>query len=301
MFKKATWLHLRIPFSYFLLPIFLFGVSLSPNLSEANLLGLLIILHFFIYPASNAFNSYFDKDEQSIGGLKNPPPVDKNVFYIAQIFDGLGLLLAYFFFPNNISLWFMLLIYILVSRAYSHPLLRLKKYAWLSWGIAGFFQGAWVIGLTYIGLNNFPIDSLVKPHVAIPGLLASALLWGSYPMTQIYQHEEDAARGDRTLSIKLGKTGTFYFTAIFFALASLGFFLYFESFHAVFYGYAFLISMLPILSYFLYWFAISRRHPEKINYHHTMALNWISATCLNAFFLYFFLHSTQVLHVVGVY
>lgn len=301
MFKKSTWLHLRIPFSFFLLPIFLFGVAISPNISESSLLGLFIILHFCIYPASNAFNSYFDKDQQSIGGLKHPPPVNKSVFYIAQIFDALGLVLAYFLFPNNPALWFMLLVYILVSRAYSHPLVRLKKYAWLSWGIAGFFQGAWVVGITYIGLNNFPLESITKPHVAIPGLLATALLLGSYPMTQIYQHEEDASRGDKTLSLTLGKTGTFYFTALFFTLSSLAFFLYFQYYHDVFYGYVFLGSMLPIAIYFFYWFMLSRKHPEKINYGYTMSLNWISATCLNAFFLYFFLHSSQVLNVVGVY
>lgn len=301
MFKKATWLHLRIPFSYFLLPIFLFAISTSPNLSEIGLLGLFLILHFFIYPASNAFNSYFDKDEGSIGGLKNPPKVDKNVFYIAQAFDALGLLLTGLFFPGNWTLLFMVLAYILVSRAYSHPLVRLKKYPFLSWLIAGFFQGAWVVALVYQGLNDFGFSSLLKFEVLVPGLLASAILWGSYPMTQVYQHEEDSKRGDQTLSLKLGILGTFHFTAFCFSLASAAYFFYFNSIDQTKYGWHFLIAMLPVLIYFGSWYLQVRQDRSNADHTHTMRLNLISATCLGGFFLYYFLSTSQVLNVVGVY
>lgn len=301
MFKKSTWLHLRIPFSYFLLPIYLFAISLSPNLSEQGLLCLFVILHFFIYPASNAFNSYCDNDEGSIGGLKNPPKVDKSVYLMAQVFDSVGLLLAIWFFPQNWVLVLMLLTYILVSRAYSHPSLRLKKYPFLSWLIAGFFQGAWVVWIVYIGLNGYEFISVLKPHILIPGILASAILWGSYPMTQIYQHEEDAKRGDITLSIKLGIKGTFYFTSICFGLASLAFVWYFSAFWQMKYGYHFLLTMSPILVYFGWWYWQVLRDQKNANHRNTMRLNWISATCLGGFFLYFFLNTSQILNVVGVY
>ncbi|HEY9116890.1 MAG TPA: UbiA family prenyltransferase [Roseivirga sp.] len=301
MFKKSTWLHLRIPFSYFLLPIYLFAIALSPNISEQGLLWLFIILHLFIYPASNAFNSYFDKDDGSIGGLKNPPKVDRSVYLIAQIFDVIGIFLAIWFFPENWVLVLMLLTYILVSRAYSHPSIRLKKYPILSWMIAGFFQGAWVVWLVYIGLNAFDFFSIFKPHILIPGLLASGILWGSYPMTQIYQHEEDSKRGDITLSIKLGVKGTFYFTAICFGLASFAFVWYFSAFWQTKYGYHFLFAMSPVLLYFGWWYLQVLKDLKNANYQNTMRLNWLSATCLGGFFLYFFLNLSQVLNVVGVY
>ncbi|MFY0591652.1 UbiA family prenyltransferase [Roseivirga sp.] len=301
MFKTSNWLHLRVHFSYFLLPIYLFALSISPNLSEGGLLWMLIILHLFIYPASNAFNSYFDKDEKSIGGLKNPPPVDKNLFYLSQLFDILGLSLSLVFFPGNYTLFFMLIVYILASRAYSHPMVRLKKYAIISWLIAGFFQGAWVVWIVFIGLDDFSFNQIFKPHVIIPGLLASAILWGSYPMTQIYQHEEDAKRGDITLSIKLGTKGTFIFTGVFFALASLGYFFYFREYFDVKYGFIFLGAMAPVVLYFSWWFMKVLKEASLANYTNTMRLNWISATCLGGFFLYLFLDSSHVLSVVGVY
>ncbi|NJK83733.1 MAG: ubiquinone biosynthesis protein UbiA, partial [Saprospiraceae bacterium] len=64
----------------------------------------------------------------------------------------------------------------------------------------------------------------------MPAILSSLMLLGSYPMTQIYQHEEDAKRGDTTLSLKLGILGTFHFTAITFGLATAGFVAYFISY-----------------------------------------------------------------------
>lgn len=301
MFKKSNWLHLRVHFSYFLLPIYLFGVSISPNLSEPSLLWLFVILHFFIYPASNAFNSYFDKDEKSIGGLKNPPPVDSSLYYFASLLDFLGLMLAYIFFPNNLTLLGMILVYILVSRAYSHPLVRLKKYPILSWLVAGFFQGAWVVWIVYIGLNNFEFMQLFKPHIVIPGLLSSAILWGSYPMTQVYQHEEDAKRGDITLSLKLGIKGTFVFTAICFGLASLGYYFYFDAYYQSRFGLIFLGAMSPVVLFFGWWFFKLQKDEAQADFSSTMALNWISATCLGAFFIYFFINSSGILNVVGVY
>src|SRR6478609_11042643 len=95
MFSSSSWLHLRIPFSYFLLPVFLFSLSVSPNITEKSLLWTFVIIHLFLYPASNGYNSYFDKDEKSIGGLKNPPPVNKSLYHTSLIFDAIAILLAY--------------------------------------------------------------------------------------------------------------------------------------------------------------------------------------------------------------
>ena len=299
MLKKSNWLHLRIPFSYFLLPVYLFGISVGPNLSESGLLWIFIILHLFLYPASNGYNSYFDKDEKSIGGLKNPPPVDRGLFHLSFLFDSIAFVLAYFLI--NWQFLVMIFIYSMVSRAYSYSGIRLKKYAWLSWFIAGFFQGAWVVWTVYLGLSDFAFSHVLKPHVLYPGLLASALLWGSYPMTQVYQHEEDAKRGDLTLSLKLGIKGTFLFTGLCFAVASGLFVWYFSTYYEIFYGLVFLGAMSPVVIYFGWWFLQVLKDESAANFTHTMRLNFLSATCLGGFFLYLFLHSTNILEVAGQY
>src|SRR5690349_13986709 len=150
MFSRSSWLHLRIPFSYFLLPVFLFAVAISPNISETRMLWVFVILHLFLYPASNGFNSYFDKDEKSIGGLKNPPKVNKGLYYLSLLFDVLALLLGYFLINTQFAV--MLFIYGLVSKAYSHPWIRLKKYPVTGWIAAGIFQGAFTFVMCYVGL-----------------------------------------------------------------------------------------------------------------------------------------------------
>src|SRR4051812_38943407 len=109
MISKSTLLHLRIPFSFFLMPVYLFALSISPNLNESRLLWSFIIVHVFLYPASNAFNSYFDKDEKSIGGLKNPPPVKKELYYVALLFDVIAVVLG--FIKINLLFAIMLFIY----------------------------------------------------------------------------------------------------------------------------------------------------------------------------------------------
>lgn len=293
MFALSSWLHLRIPFSWFLLPVFLFSVAISPNLNPDRLLWVFIIIHFFLYPASNGYNSYFDKDEKSIGGLKNPPPVNKGLYYLALLFDAIAIVLGFL----KISALFagMLLIYGLISKAYSHPSIRLKKYPIGGWLVTGLFQGCFTFLMCYAGLNDFDLETILKPHVITPALLTTIMLLGNYPMTQVYQHEEDARRGDRTLSLRLGIRGTFYFTALVFGLAVAGFFFYFNHYYKISYAWQFLMALSPTLLFFSYWFLQVRRNESAANYSHTMWLNLISSTSLNIFFVWFFLDSSNIL------
>ena len=299
MFSRSSWLHLRIPFSYFLLPIYLFSLSLSPNFNGPRMGWVFLIMHFFLYPASNGFNSYFDKDEKSIGGLKNPPPVSKGLYYLSLLFDVIAIVLG--FLKISLTFAIMLLIYGLVSKAYSHPSIRLKKYSLVGWIITGLFQGIFTFLMCYVGVNNFSIEDSLQNSVLFAGTLTTIMLWANYPLTQVYQHEEDLKRGDITLSLKLGIRGTFYFSALCFAIAVAGFIIFFQQFFDGNYAILFLLALSPVLLFFVYWFSRVYRDEKYADHGHTMWLNYISATCLNAFFIYLFLDSSQVLQVIGKY
>jgi len=292
MLSRSAWLHLRIPFSFFLLPVYLFALSISPNFGESRLLWSFVIIHLFLYPASNGFNSYFDKDEKSIGGLKNPPPVTKGLYYLSLLFDAIAILLGYL----KISVLFsiMLLIYGLVSKAYSHPSIRLKKFPIGGWLTVGVFQGFFSFLMCYVGINGFEAENLMNARVVIPAILSSVILLGTYPMTQIYQHEEDANRGDRTISLLLGIRGTFLFVLIVFTLAAAGYVWYFYSFFELHYGIMFLVSLAPVVSFFLIWFFRVLKDPGKANFTNTMWLNFLSALCLNGFFIWFFVKNSHI-------
>lgn len=296
MLSRSSWLHLRIPFSYFLLPVYLFSLAISPNLNESRILWVFIILHLFLYPASNGYNSYFDKDEKSIGGLRNPPPVNKGLYFLALLFDLAALVLG--FWKINVLFVIMLFIYGLVSKAYSHPAVRLKKYPLTGWIAAGVFQGFFTFLMCYIGINDFAIGNCLNIRVLVPATLTSIMLWANYPMTQVYQHEEDGKRGDRTLSLILGIKGTFIFTSIIFLIAAGGFIFYFIEFYEVFYAYTFLLALLPVLGFFAFWFLRVIGDESRAEYKYAMGLNFISSTCLNIFFIYFFLDSSQILQAI---
>jgi 1,4-dihydroxy-2-naphthoate octaprenyltransferase len=296
MFSRSSWLHLRIPFSFFLLPIFLFSLSISPNFNGARLFWVFFILHFLLYPASNGYNSYFDKDEKSIGGLKHPPPVRKGLYFLSLTLDVIAIVLAYI--KINTTFAIMVLAYGLVSKGYSHPLTRLKKYAWPSWLITGLFQGLFTFAMCYIGVNDFGIEQALRTKVLIPGALTSLMLWANYPLTQIYQHEEDTKRGDITLSSKLGIMGTFYFAATVFTAAVAGFLFFLRFVFGENAAWFFLLAIIPLMAYFFYWFFLAMKSNEHADYGHTMRLNFISATCLNTFFIYLFLETSQILQVL---
>lgn len=295
MLKWSNWKHLRIPFSFYLMPVFFFALAMTPNHNGERILIVLVALHLFLYPSSNGYNSYFDKDEKSIGGLRNPPKVSLGLYYLSLLFFLISLGLAMLI---NWQFASMLLIYGLVSMAYSHPSIRLKKYAYLSWIIAGLFQGFFTFCMAYAGLSDFGWEIFTRSHVIIPGMLTSLMLWGSYPLTQVYQHEEDGKRGDNTLSLKLGVKGTFSFSAVWFLIAGLAFAWFFIQRGQLNALYGFLLAMLPVILYFIVWFSFVRKDEvQYANYTWAMWMNRISGIALNAFFIWYFLENTQILQV----
>src|SRR5579859_302614 len=289
---SSTLLHLRIPFSYFLLPVYIFALGISPNFSESSLTWSFVLIHLLLYPASNGYNSYFDKDEKSIGGLRNPPPVNASLYYTSLLLDAMAVLLAVW--KVNFFFALMMLIYGLVSKAYSHPSIRLKKYPITGWLTVGLFQGCFAFLMCYAGINRFELANLLQAKVMMPAALTTIMLLGNYPMTQVYQHEEDAKHGDKTMSMLLGIRGTFIFVQLVFAVATAGFIGYFSRFFNREFSYAFLLAMLPVVLFFMIWFYEVWNDRSKANHARTMWLNFISATCLNSFFIYFFVGNSHI-------
>ena len=282
MISRSTVLHLRVPFSFFLLPIFIFAVSLSPQAAGWRVALAFFVLHFLLYPASNGYNSYYDKDEDSIGGLEKPPPVSRELWRVSLLLDGvallLGMLLGWVFVAG-------LFLYGLVSKLYSHDKVRLKKYPLLSWLLASTFQGAFTFLMTYQAVNAVPLATLNTPAVWIPALLSTAFLGGSYPMTQVYQHAEDTRRGDQTLSRLLGIRGTFVFAATAFLLTAAGFWWFFQQYYSGWYFVWFLACLTPGLVHFLRWAVRVWRDSAAADFHGAMRLNWLTSAGMNAFFV----------------
>ncbi len=283
---RSTLIHLRIPFSVFLMPIYWFALSLSPSAALWPAVLVFVVLHLLLYPASNGYNSWFDKDEGSIGGVERPPSVTIDLYYVSLLFDALALALGFVIGWQFVVLLF---VYGLVSKMYSHPAVRLKKMPIIGWLAAGIFQGAFTYVMVFMAVNGVDATVVLDPKVALPAALSTFMLFGSYPMTQVYQHEEDGRRGDETLSRKLGLLGTFHFTALMFTGATAGFCWYYAHYYSLTTALLFVLFLGPVLAYFGRWYLRVRRNAAEANFKNTMRLNIVSSLCLSAFFIFFML------------
>ena len=280
LFGRNNLKLMRIPFSYFLMPVFFFALSQCYNINVLHTIIAFVVLHLFIYPASNGYNSYMDQDETSIGGLKHPPKATIQLFYLSLLFDGVGLLLALLV---NVRFCACVLMYILVSRGYSYKGIRLKKYPIIGFITIAFFQGGFTFWMVYNCVNLMPMEA---NRVSVCLLLASSLLVGGfYPLTQIYQHEADRQSGDITISLMLGYRGTFLFTACVFACASVLLYLYFTAIAALQYFLLLQLFLLPAVLYFGWWFIRVLRDNNEASFEHAMIMNKLGATMLNACFI----------------
>ncbi|MCJ8165154.1 UbiA family prenyltransferase [Pontibacter sp. E15-1] len=272
---------MRIPFSVYLMPIFWFALSTVTGFEVWRAVAVFVILHVLVYPASNGYNSYYDRDEGSIGGLKHPPKVTRHLMHLVLIFDTLAVLLGLLLSPLFGSL---VAIYLLVSKAYSYEGIRLKKYPLLSTAVVTLFQGAFTFMMVQIGLG-FGLSAVLGAPAIWFALVSTLFLCGSYPLTQIYQHDEDSRRGDRTLSLILGIKGTYFFAAVSLLLGtSLLLYIYLTN-GQVKNIFIFLVCTAPIMYFFVGWALKAQRDPRVVNYENTMQMNKISSLCISAAFI----------------
>ena len=262
----------------------MFSITLlvSDRIEAGTAVAVFAIVHLLLYPASNAFNSYYDRDEGSIGVLEFPPPVSRHLLYTALILDLLAIALGWFVTPLFALL---LAFYGLSSKAYSYDRIRLKRYAILSWILVGVGQGAITIIMFHVALSRGDFGAAMAPNVLLLAGLASLFLMASYPLTQVYQHDADRRRGDRTISMLLGIRGTFLFSGAFFTIVIAGFTIFFIFANGLFFGALFLVSQVPTAWYFLRWFSRVRADETAADFRSAMRTNTISATGLNAYCL----------------
>jgi 1,4-dihydroxy-2-naphthoate octaprenyltransferase len=259
----------------------LFALSQAAGIVVFKAVVSFIIIHLLVYPASNGYNSYVDKDESPIGGLEKPPMPTKALFYVTLVMDGLSLLLS--FILINPLFAGCVLLYILASRAYSAKQVRVKKYPFWGFLLVVLFQGAFTYYMASVGITG---NALMLDKATVFLLLGCSFqIAGAYPLTQIYQHMQDYKDGVITLSYKLGYTGTFIFTAVMFFICNVFYFLHFDAINRVNNFYLIQLFFLPIVVYFAEWFYMVYKDVTKADFKHTMRMNTVAALCMNACFI----------------
>ena len=260
------------------MPVYWFALSQVPHIHWPRAILIFIIFHLLVYPASNGYNSYMDRDTSPVGGIKKPMEPSRQLFIVTVAMDIIAVLLSiYISFPFTVGIFF----YILASRSYSYRGIRLKKYPFIGYFTVIFFQGAVTYFLVYYGSSEN-----LSFNVPWLGIMAAALLIGGfYPLTQIYQHDADRADGVISISARLGYIGTFIFTGIVYAFAFVVLFLLFYLKNQVTYFLLFQIFMLPVLVYFFTWFIKVNKNKKAADFENTMRMNQLASFCSNAGFI----------------
>lgn len=278
MLQTSTIQLLRFPFSYFLMPVYWFGLSFVPDINWPRAILIFVLLHLFLYPASNGYNSYMDRDEGSIGGLEKPMQPTRELFYTTLLMDIAAFLLAFLVSP-----WFALALgcYILCSRAYSNRRIRLKRFPVTGYLTVVLNQGTLVFCMVYYGA----LSDTAQPFPWLPAVAAAFLIGGFYPVTQVYQHEADAKDKVNTLSMMLGKRGTFIFCAAIYTVAFGLLFVHYQQKQQL--GDFMLLQLffLPVIFFFIRWLLQVWKDPSAADFKRTMQMNVIAGTCTNLAFI----------------
>ncbi|HEV8265256.1 MAG TPA: UbiA family prenyltransferase [Gemmatimonadales bacterium] len=178
----------------YVLAVGLRGAGSGERLGEA--LSALVIWVVFLNGGTLAINSVFDKDEGDIGYLNTPPPLPRYLLHFSVALLVGGQLLA-FTLPMGFQIAYA--ICFAMSILYSVPPFRFKAVAGVDWVINMWGFGTLTPYAAWAATGR-PLD---LGHALV--LLAFCPLFaGLYPLTQLYQFDEDRRRGDRTLALILG-------------------------------------------------------------------------------------------------
>ena len=276
---SALLVHLRLPFQLLLAPVFLWGWLVAGGGWRLQVGLAFVACHVFLYGGATAFNSYYDRDEGPVGGLERPPPVSPALLPFSLAVKAIGWLLAALV---NLPFWLIYGAFAALSFAYSHPRLRLKAHPFGSLITVGFGQGV----LAYLGAwaaVRGEVGSVLGPTGLLGAVAATLLILALYPLTQLYQVDEDARRGDRTIAVVWGPARCFAFAvvcSVLGGLAMLGVLAQrFGRLDALLVGLGLLGQVAAVG-----WWARGYE-PSRVltNYRHVMRLNTLSAGALTAY------------------
>lgn len=272
--------HLRFPFSFFLLPIFVFGMIHSYPWNNGPF-WLFLILHLLAYPASNGYNSLQDRDTESIGGIEHPEEVPAQMLWVSLLMDLMAV--SFMYLNYDIVSTMLLVAYILASRAYSYRGIRLKRFPIIGFLVVIIFQGAMIFLMTVTALSGeFAIDLPIALGMAV----SAAMIGASYPLTQVYQHIQDQEDGVKTISLLLGVRGTFLFAIggmLVFNLLILSYFQWvMDSWRWML---LFLLISAPAGSFLVNWAKKVWRDESQANFKNSMQMSVRGSLCMNLFFI----------------
>lgn len=207
--------HLRVHYQllvlsggYLLGGLFVERVALQPFLLH------FFTVHVLLNGGVTAYNSYWDEDEGPIGGIEHPPEMKPWMHPASLLVQLAGLPIIWPEGPVFVALW---LLTMGLSVAYSRKGPRWKGRPVLSLVCVGVGTGTNTFLLGYLAAGDAPLDL----EIVIAAIGVATLLLSLYPVSQIFQIEEDRRAGDVTFAARFGLAGVRRFFLVAYAAGLL--------------------------------------------------------------------------------
>ncbi len=197
----AFFVHLRWHYQLLILSGgYLLGGLYHAKVAPASFSIQFLNVHLLLNGGVTAYNSYWDDDDGPIGGLEHPPKMTRWMHPASITVQLIGLAIALQQGPWFIGLFAITMV---LSVLYSSRPLRWKGRPLLSLVCVGVGTGTNTFLMGYLAANGEPPDAAIL--VAASGV--ALLVLSIYPVSQIFQIEEDRARGDHTFAVAFGLAG----------------------------------------------------------------------------------------------
>lgn len=207
-------IHLRLHYQLFILSGgYLLGALFVENVNWAQLWEQFINVHILLFGGATAYNSWWDKDEGPIGGLKTPPKMAQWMWPASMVMQYIGLAWAVSVNWNYVIIYAVSMLFFWL---YSTPLARWKGKPVLSFVAIGISTGTNSFLLGFLAAGGYPItffEDLIALGVAL-------ILLSLYPVSQVFQIKEDLQRGDKTFAARYGLRGVKWLFTIIFPMGS---------------------------------------------------------------------------------
>lgn len=215
---KQVWhfiMHLRLHYQFFILSGgYLLSSLFIENLNWNQFWLQFLNVHILLFGGATAYNSYWDKDEGPIGGLKSPPKMTRWMWLTSLSMQIAGLGWALNINANYVIVYMVSLI---LFWLYSTPLARWKGKPLLSLLAIGISTGTNSFLMGYIAGSNLPLSF----NEGITAFGVACIILSLYPVSQLFQFEEDRSRGDITFAIKYGLKGVRWLYVLLFPIGVL--------------------------------------------------------------------------------
>jgi 1,4-dihydroxy-2-naphthoate octaprenyltransferase len=262
--------------SLIFLPVFLFAISQTQDINWLHTTLFFVVMFILVQPSIRMQITYANMQLSKCDIAETEQA--KKLFKISTAMDGLAVVFSTLIFSLEVGAG--VLTYLLLSKLHNSNPIRLKKYAIISWLLTMAMQGVLLFALTQYACGKIMLITNVF------ALQATTFFVGFiFPLLQMYTHQQDANRGDLTISLRLGLKGTFTLSLVAFLVAVLFMGLHFYNIKKLFHFYLFLLFLSPVAAYFFWWRKNTKIQPLAANHTFTKLFIIITTICMGLFSL----------------